>query len=229
MLVLVFRHVPFEDLGLIARSLENAGLEYRYADLYRGAAAPSAAQADAFIFMGGPQSANDGLDFIEREIELIRSAAEAGKPVLGVCLGSQMIAKALGARVYRNPVKEIGWYPVSWTAACAGDALFHGFHEPELLFHWHGETFDLPPGGELLASSEACRNQAFRVGSNIYGLQFHLEVTPEMIAGWCQEDANSADVRELTEPLDPYANAARLAGLSDRVFGRWAGLVTRRS
>lgn len=226
MRVLAFRHVPFEDLGLIAQSLEAAGVSYEYIDLFRsGVEAPPIDEVDACIFMGGPQSANDDLEYIQRELDLIRSAVDRGKPVLGVCLGSQLIAKAMGARVYKNPVKEIGWYPVSWTDEAAGDRLFRGLTNPELIFHWHGETFDLPDGAVLLASSAACRNQAFRLGHNVYGLQFHLEVTPAMIEDWCCQDANSGDVRELAAPIDPRANAARLETLSSLVFGRWtAGL-----
>ncbi len=225
MRVLVFRHVPFEDLGLIARALDKAGVDYGYVDLFAGAAVPAVEDADGLIFMGGPQSANDPLPYIRTELELIGRAAAAGRPLLGVCLGSQLIAKALGARVYRNGVKEIGWYPVSWSEAAARDGLFGGLSRPEMIFHWHGETFDLPPGAELLASSEACRHQAFRVGGNVYGLQFHLEVTPEMIAAWCHEDANAGDMREIAGPIDPHANATRLEQLSELVFGRWAALL----
>jgi GMP synthase-like glutamine amidotransferase len=137
-----------------------------------------------------------------------------------------LIAKALGARVYRNPVKEIGWFPVEWTPAAACDPLFAGLSAPETVFHWHGETFDLPPGAEWLARSEACAHQAFRVGANVYGLQFHLEVTPEMIADWVTQDQNSPDVRELDAPIDPHANALRLQQLATQVFTRWADLVS---
>src|SRR5882724_12255283 len=115
--------------------------------------------------MGGSMSANDGLPFISCESEYIRDAVRRGKPVLGVCLGAQLIAKALGARVYPNAVKEIGWYPVHWTDA----ATVYGLSGSDTVFHWHGETFDLPPGAALLASSDACRHQAYRMGHSIYG------------------------------------------------------------
>jgi GMP synthase-like glutamine amidotransferase len=144
--------------------------------------------------------------------------------VLGICLGSQLLASALGAVVRRNPASEIGWFDLQFTSAAADDPLFTGL-DRETVFHWHGETFDLPPGAELLGSSELCRNQAFRAGDCAYGLQFHLEVTPEMIADWCLQDENCGDVRELEAPLDPHHNAARLAVLSDRVFGAWCDLV----
>jgi GMP synthase-like glutamine amidotransferase len=194
--------------------------------MFDGAPAPERiGEAAGLIFMGGPMSANDDLPYLRAELALIEQAAQAGVPILGVCLGSQLIAKALGARVYRNRVKEIGWYPVSWTPAAASDPLFAGLAAPETVFHWHGETFDLPPGAEWLARSEACAHQAFRVGANVYGLQFHLEVTPEMIADWVAQDQNCHDVRELDAPIDPHANAPRLRELASLVFCRWADLL----
>ena len=102
-------------------------------------------EADGLIFMGGPMSVNDDLPYIRQELRLIEAAAARGKPVLGVCLGAQLIARALGGRVYRNAVKEIGWYPVRFTGAARTDRLFADLSAPELVFHWHGETFDLPP------------------------------------------------------------------------------------
>ncbi len=229
MRILVFRHVPYEDLGLIAPALEAAGLEYEYVDLPPDANRPLELEAArGLIFMGGPMSVNDDLDYVRREMEVIRQAAPRGLPMLGVCLGSQLIAKALGARVYRNKVKEIGWFPVRWTEAAAEDVLLAGLPNPATVFHWHGETFDLPEGAAWLASSDACPHQAFRCGGNIYGLQFHLEVTPGMIAGWLKEDENSADVREVPQPIDPEAGAAELARMGEAVFGRWAALVRSR-
>jgi GMP synthase-like glutamine amidotransferase len=227
MRVLAFRHVPFEHLGLIADSLEERSIECRYVDLYESGEAPSADDADGFIFMGGPMSVNDDLPYIRQELRLIGQAVARGKPVMGVCLGSQLIAKALGGRVYRNAVKEIGWFPVSFTEAAGRDGLFTGLDGPEPVFHWHGETFDLPPGAELLASSDACRHQAFRVGRNVYGLQFHLEVTPAMIADWCAQDANCGDMREIEAPIDPVRNAPRLRELSRQIFGRWCDLLAK--
>src|SRR5207302_710127 len=131
-------------------------------------------------------SVNDNLPYIRRELDLIREAASLGKAILGVCLGTQLIAKALGASVYPNSLKEIGWYPICWTGAASDDFLHRGLTAPETVFHWHSETFDLPPGAELLAYSDRCRHQAYRVGDKIYGLQFHLEVTPAMVADWLE-------------------------------------------
>jgi GMP synthase-like glutamine amidotransferase len=215
--VLAFRHVPYESLGRIADSLEQHDIDCEYVDLNCGAARPDAGGADGLIFMGGPMSANDDLPYIRHELEIITAAISRGLPILGVCLGSQLIAKALGARVYPNNVPEIGWYPVHWTPAAAHDRLHQGLEAPETVFHWHGETFDLPPGAELLASSEACRNQAYSAGANVYGLQYHLEVTPEMLDDWRTE---------IPTPIDPHANAARLKEIAAQVFGRWCDLIT---
>ena len=222
---LIYRHVPFEGAGYLERALQSRGIAFQYVDLYEpGAPSFDPEDFQALIFMGGPMSVNDDLPCLSLEMEAIRRAIGGGVPVLGICLGSQLIAKALGARVGRNPSKEIGWFDVTFTAAAADDPLFAGL-DRETVFHWHGETFDLPPGGSLLASSEFCRNQAFRIGDRVYGLQFHLEVTPEMIADWSRQDQNCGDVSELTAPIDPYYNARRTAELSDRVFGAWCDAV----
>jgi GMP synthase-like glutamine amidotransferase len=228
--VLVFRHTPVDDLGLIASALDAEGILHAYADLYAHPCPESLVpEADALIFMGGPMSANDEHSYIQREIQYIRDAIERGQMVLGVCLGAQLIAKALGARVHANTAKEIGWAPVTFTATAANDPLFASLPQAEMIFHWHGETFTLPPGAELLASSNACRHQAFRVGNRVYGLQFHLEVTPRMIAEWCREDEACGDGREVTQSIDPYAHAIRSGELARLVFGRWCALLKDRA
>ena len=230
MRVLVFRHVPFEHLGRIEPPLVSRGITIDYADLYQpGAIAPDPSRYDGLIFMGGPMSVNDGLPYLEQEAGWIAQAAEAGRPILGVCLGAQLIAKALGARVYRNPVKEIGWFDIELTGVGATDPLFAGAAPRETVFQWHGETFDLPAGANWLASSSSCPHQAFRMGSNVYALQFHLEVTPEMIADWCTQDSNCGDLREVRAPIDSAHNAPHLAELSLQVFGRWCDLLAIQS
>ena len=226
MRLVAFRHVPFEGLGLIQPALEARGIAVEYADLFQsGTALPDVASAAGLIFLGGPMSANDDLPYLRQELQVIRQAAERSQPVLGVCLGSQLIAKALGAKVFQNSTKEIGWFDIRLTDAGRQDPILAALDTGETVFHWHGETFDLPEGAAWLAYSQACRHQAFRVGSNVYGLQFHLEVTPEMIADWCTQDANCGDVRELHTPVDPDLHAERLAGLSRLVFGRWGDLL----
>jgi len=226
--IFVFRHVPFEDLGRIEPVLRSANLRVRYIDLFDNPARlPALDSAGGLILMGGPMSANDDLAWLKRELELVAEACRRRLPVLGICLGAQLIARALGARVYRNPVKEIGWYPVYFTEAAASDPLFCGLAGPETVFHWHGETFDLPQGAVWLARSEACPHQAFRWGSAVYGLQFHLEVTPAMIADWVRQQLNQGDVGGLEKLPDPDAYSARMEELSGLVFGRWVAYCKR--
>jgi len=225
MRVLAFRHVPFEGLGLLEDVLRARGVAFEYVDSWQaGSAIPDAASASGLIFLGGPMSVNDDLVHLGREMAVIRAAAARRQPVLGICLGAQLIAKALGATVSRNPQKEIGWFEVEFAAAAASDALFSGLSR-ETVFHWHGETFALPSGAELLASSTRCTNQLFRAENNIYGMQFHLEVTPEIIASWCVQDENCGDLPEIIDPIDSAANAKRVSQLADIVFGKWVGLL----
>ena len=226
MRVLAFRHVPFEGLGHIQPVLESRAVGVQYVDLYLpGAEPPDPSAAGGLIFLGGPMSVNDGLPWLEREGAILRDALGRGQPVLGLCLGAQLLARAAGARVYPNGCKEIGWYDVFPTEAGAVDPLIGELQPRQTVFHWHAETFDLPTHAGWLASSDACRHQAFRLGSNAYGLQFHLEVTPEMITDWQQQDENCGDVRELDGPLEPHRGASELADCARRVFGRWVDLL----
>jgi GMP synthase (glutamine-hydrolysing) len=170
-------------------------------------------------------SVNDELDYLRRELGVLEIALATGKPVLGICLGAQLIARALGASVHRNPVKEIGWAPVERTDAGRIDPLLAGFQDPETVLHWHGETFDLPAGATWLAFSKDCAHQAFRYGASVYGLQFHLEATPEMIAEWCATAVNADDIAGLPEPVDPTAHATRMRELSAITFQTWTRLL----
>ena len=187
----MLRHEPFEHLGHFAAVLEENHVEYRYHDLGQPIVKE---QHGGLIIMGGPMSANDNLPGLTNELGLIERALNNDVPVLGICLGSQLIARALGARVYKNAQLEIGWEPVWFTDAAKDDALFGKMRSPETFFHWHGETFDLPDGAEWLAYSEKCRHQAYRYGRKVYGVQFHPEITPEMIADHIEEWANFGDV-----------------------------------
>lgn len=178
MKVHVFQHVPFEDLGSIRPWLEGRGAEIAYTRFFAGEPVPALDEIDLLIALGGPMSVNDEADlpWLVAEKQAVREAVAREAPVLGVCLGAQLIASALGSRVYRNPAKEIGWFPIR----AVGDSPSTVRLPPECsVFHWHGETFDLPAGAMRLARSAACENQAFQIGRNVVGLQFHLETTPE--------------------------------------------------
>ena len=142
--------------------------------------------------------------------------------MLGICLGSQLIAKALGARVYRNGELEIGWEPVWFTDAAKNDPVLGGMASPEMFFHWHGETFDLPQGAEWLAYSKKCRHQAYRYGRSVYGIQFHPEITAEMIDDWCVQPVNCGDVEALPGPIDARLHDSREA--SKGILESWLKL-----
>jgi GMP synthase-like glutamine amidotransferase len=174
------QHVSFETPGLLAGEIRERGFALRTTALYDHEPLPSTAEFDVLIVMGGPMSIHEEAEYtwLRAEKELITAAIREGKKVLGICLGAQLIAAVCGARVYPNPQKEIGFWPVRWV-----DGGFGPAGAVETVFHWHGETFDLPVGAVLLASTGACVNQAFSLGDRVLGVQFHPEVTEEIIRG----------------------------------------------
>lgn len=189
MIAQVFQHVPFEDIGSIRGWLEQREAEIRYTRFFAGDNPPNVDSFDMLIVMGGPMSVTeeDRYPWLVGEKAVVRAALEAGKPVLGVCLGAQMMANALGAEIRKNPVPEIGWFPIR--AVELGSEVFR-FPAEISVFHWHGETFDLPNGALRLAQSDNCRNQAFQYGERALGLQFHLECNAESVSGMVDNCAN---------------------------------------
>ena len=155
---------------------------------YLGHPLPSIAEFDWLIVMGGPMGVYDEIKFpwLNEEKSFIRQSIDSGKIVLGICLGAQLIANALGARVIKNQYREIGWFPIERKIDAEESAMADVFPEKLEVFHWHGDTFDIPKGAKLLASSEACRNQGFIIDSHVLGLQFHLETTSESAAALIQ-------------------------------------------
>lgn len=178
MRVHVFQHVPFEGLGALEPAFRKRGCEIAATRFFSDDPLPASADVDFLIAMNGPMSVNDDatLPWLATEKEFIRHHVAAGKPFLGICLGAQLLASALGARVFPNREKEIGWFPIEGLPI--RDPAAFRFSAMAEVFHWHGETFDLPSGAVHLARSRACENQAFQIGRAI-GLQFHLETTPE--------------------------------------------------
>jgi len=173
----VFQHVPFEGLGALEPAFRKRGCEIAFTRFFANDPLPASADVDFLVALGGPMSVNDeaALPWLAAEKEFIRRHVATGKPFLGICLGAQLLANALGARVFSNREKEIGWFPIEGLPV--RDPAVFRFPATAEAFHWHGETFDLPPGAIHLARSRACENQAFQIGRAI-GLQFHLETTP---------------------------------------------------
>ena len=177
----IFQHVPFEGPGSIEPWLREKGFDISYTHFYNSSELPGLNDVDFLIIMGGPMSVNDeaGFPWLVAEKQFIRDFIKTGKPVLGICLGSQMIASALGAKVYPNLEKEIGWFTVQ--GINSPDPEVFRFPESFQPLLWHGETFDLPAGAFRIAGSEGCENQAFQVGRNVIAIQFHPEATPKTV------------------------------------------------
>lgn len=179
-----FQHVPFEGLGSIAAWAQAAGHKVSTTKLYAGEQPPPADLIDWLVIMGGPMGTTDeeSYPWLVREKNYIRRAIDQGKKVLGICLGAQLIAEVLGAAIYPNSQQEIGWFPVHSTPAAEYSPLINYLPDGLEVFHWHGDTFDIPAGAIHLMSSQACKNQAFIAKGRVLGFQFHLETTPESAA-----------------------------------------------
>jgi GMP synthase-like glutamine amidotransferase len=210
------QHVPFEGPAGIADWAVRRGHSLTSTPLFAGGTLPDRSDFDWLVVMGGPMGVHDegAYPWLSREKGLLREAIEAGKTLVGICLGAQLIADVLGARVFRNEHKEIGWLPVELTGEGRASEIF-GFLPARLpVFHWHGDTFDLPDGARHLAGSEACRNQAFLYRERVLGLQFHLESTPRSVSDIV---ANCAD--EIVP--GPYVQSAeRMLAATDEDFRR---------
>lgn len=178
-----FQHVPFEGLGSIREWAEQRGHSLSVTKFHEGDKIPSVEEIDWLIVMGGPMSVHDEEKYpwLKQEKEFIQEAIEKEKTIIGVCLGAQLIADILGAEVYPNQEKEIGWFPVKFTDHANPFKSLNKLKPDFTVFHWHGDTFDLPKGSKHLAFSEACRNQAYLYNEKVLGLQYHLETTKDSL------------------------------------------------
>ena len=224
-----FQHVPFEGLGYIEKWLSGAGYNITGTRFYEKSELPDFESVDFLVIMGGPMSVNDEKIFpwLREEKQFIRKYISTQKPAIGICLGAQLLADVLGAKIYPNKQKEIGWFPINPNGSIKTRFQF----SPETtVFHWHGETFDLPPEAILLAESDGCKHQAFEFRESIYGFQFHLEVTPDTVEKMilnCGHELTQGryiqtadEIRKLTDQY--YGNANKLL---EKILAR----ITRRN
>lgn len=226
--VAIFRHFRTEGPGYFATFLDHHSIPWRLVRIDENEPVPDACDGfSGLAFMGGPMSVNDPLPWIEPSCTLIRTAAAAGLPVLGHCLGGQLIARALGGVITKNPLKEIGWGPVRVLDNDAARAWFGNLAGFE-TFHWHGETFSIPPGATRLLESEHCANQAYALGRT-FGMQCHVEMTEQMIRQWCRDGAAEIAAAVGNPAVQPPEamqagmgpKVAALNAVADRIYARW--------
>lgn len=227
--VAIFRHSPTEGPGYFATHLESRGRAWELIAIDAGAPVPAdPSRYSGLCFMGGPMSVNDPLPWIAPVEALIRRAVEQGIPVIGHCLGGQLMSKALGGVITANPVKEIGWGEVRRAARAGTDAgdWFEALPERFDGFHWHGETFSLPQGATRLLGSAYCENQAWVLGKHL-AMQCHVEMTPEMIAAWARQWADEAALpgASVQPPeamqVDLNARTAGLNAIAGKIYDAW--------
>jgi len=226
--IVIFRHVRHEGPGYLADYLDRRGLPWRLVRIDRRDPVPSSlAGISGLVFMGGPMSANDRLPWIPPLLRLIRSAVDRDIPVLGHCLGGQLMAKALGGRVARNRIREIGWLPVETLDNANAQQWANGLARRFEVFHWHGETFsELPDGAVPILKSRDCRHQAFVLGRHL-GFQCHVEMTPQLVRSWSTTGA--AEIRNPGRTVQSaqqmrvnlVARAQRLNRVADVFYDRW--------
>ncbi len=225
--VAIFRHYVTEGPGYFATYLDRRGLPWRLIRIDEGDCVPVDPGAFCGLaFMGGPMSVNDELPWIAPVLELIRRAVADNLPVVGHCLGGQLMSKALDGRVSRNPVMEIGWGEVEVAAVPAARQWFDGLDRFE-SFHWHGETFTVPPGATRILGGRWCENQAFALGPHL-AMQCHVEMTEDLVRTWCR-----AGAREIAQNKSPAVQSpdeiqrnlperiAALNAVADRIYERW--------
>ncbi len=229
--ILVFQHVPYEPLGTLDPLLKESGFRIRYVNFGRDPhTRPSLEKYAAVIVLGGPMNADqiDTHPNLITEVEILREAVDKDMSVLGICLGAQLLAKALGGSVRRNPTREIGWYDVDLTEDGRADPVLSTFAARQQVFQWHEDGIELPQDVVHLASSPASKVQAFRSGEHVYGLQFHLEVDSSLIERWLTVSTHQAELEEERDNVDPAVIRAQtrdsidaLQALSRRTFQRW--------
>ena len=215
--VLVFQHEPDDGPGYLGEALLRREASLKIVRLDQGEAVPDPSAYDMLLVMGGAMNVyqEDKHPWLIEETQAIRKAVETHKAVLGICLGGQLLAKALGAHIHLGAATEIGLMPITLTEAGTSDPLFEGLPKVEAV-EWHDDTFDIPNGAVPLARSEGCARQAFRFGPRAYGLQFHPEVSPSMLASWIKVEGGSIDRSTFQQAVE--ANVEMLKAQADRLI-----------
>lgn len=211
------QHVEFENPGYMLQAFEKKGHDVSVTRLYQNQALPSVDSFDWLVIMGGPMGIFDEMDYpwLAKEKHFIKSAIVAGKTVLGICLGAQMLAHVLGARVYAGPHREIGWFDVVPDPRIRETKLAGVFAEPFNAFHWHSDTFDIPEEAQPIGASEACSNQGFILEPNVVALQFHLETTSESAKALIENCSDELDGTQYVQTADDMmANSAQFTALN---------------
>lgn len=230
--VAIFRHVEHEGPGYLLDFMQRHDIAHELVCIDAGDAVPgNALDYSGLVFMGGPMSVNDPLPWITDEIQLIRRAIAADRPVLGHCLGGQLIARALGARVDANPVTEIGWHRVWQCDNEASRACLHGLAPDFMVYHWHSETFELPSQAQPLLHNKFCANQGFVSGKTL-ALQCHIEMTADMVREWTRRGEDrlqpSESIQSATEMnRDLQDRVTRLNHIADIIYSYWSRGLTR--
>ena len=226
--ILVVQHVECEGLGFFEPIAKRKGFDLRYIRVYRGERVTRRIDdVWGVVVLGGPMGVyeEERYPFIRDEIALVEEVLKRGIPFLGICLGCQILAKACGAPVYKGGAREIGWYGIELTEPARTDPLFIGLPQRMTVFQWHGDTFDIPVGAVNLASSELFPNQLIRVGARAYGIQFHLEITGDMIREWLRENDMEVDPGMRERILrDTPRYMERLLRYGEAVFTRFLRL-----
>ncbi|OVE81403.1 hypothetical protein BVY03_03745 [bacterium K02(2017)] len=226
--------MPYEILGTLNPLFKNEGFRIKYVNFGRHPnEKPKLDNYNGLVILGGAMNVDqmDEYPHLKTEIDLIQEAVKMEIPVLGICLGAQLVAKALGSQVYANNEKEIGWYDVSLTADGKKDPLLSHLHSTEKIFQWHGYTFDLPTDSTLLATTTGCKHQAFRYKDKVYGFQFHMEVDEAMILRWLDVPIHKKELKELAGKIEIETIKSetelyidRLKDISEVTFGNFISL-----
>jgi GMP synthase-like glutamine amidotransferase len=195
--VLIVQHAPHEHPAAVRRALESQGIQTHWLHPYLGEKYPDPAEISGLISLGGPMSANDEREhaWIAPEVRLMRECIDAGYPAVGICLGGQLMARALGSKVEQNGIHEVGWFPIEVTEEGRKDPILGTAGSSPTVYHWHGDTFHLPEGATLLARSKACARQAYRIGDKVYGFQFHPEADHQLVGEWLDLDGVEDEIR----------------------------------